>query len=44
MANHALVSREEWIWAHKKLLEKENQLTHLHDELSRERRELPWVS
>jgi predicted dithiol-disulfide oxidoreductase (DUF899 family) len=43
MADHALVSRQEWIAARKKLLEKEKQLTRLHDELSRERRELPWV-
>ena len=43
MADHAVVSREEWIAARKELLEKEKQLTRLHDELSRERRELPWV-
>jgi predicted dithiol-disulfide oxidoreductase (DUF899 family) len=43
MADHAVVSREEWITARKELLKKEKQLTRLHDELSRERRELPWV-
>jgi predicted dithiol-disulfide oxidoreductase (DUF899 family) len=43
MANHAVVSRDEWVAARKELLKKEKQLTRLHDELSRERREMPWV-
>jgi hypothetical protein len=43
MANHVVVTREEWVAARKELLKKEKQLTGLHDELSRERRELPWV-
>jgi predicted dithiol-disulfide oxidoreductase (DUF899 family) len=43
LANHAVVSREEWVVARKELLVKEKQLTRLRDELSRERRELPWV-
>jgi predicted dithiol-disulfide oxidoreductase (DUF899 family) len=43
MADHAVVSNEEWIAARRALLEKEKQLTRLRDELSRERRELPWV-
>ena len=43
MADHAVVSREEWVAARKELLEKEKRLTRLHDELSRERREMPWV-
>jgi predicted dithiol-disulfide oxidoreductase (DUF899 family) len=43
MPDHVVVSREEWVSARKKLLLKEKQLTRLHDELSRERRDLPWV-
>jgi predicted dithiol-disulfide oxidoreductase (DUF899 family) len=43
MPDHAVVSLEEWVAARKKLLLKEKRLTCLHDELSRERRELPWV-
>ena len=43
MADHAVVSREEWLAARKQLLEKEKQLTRLKDDLSRQRRELPWV-
>ncbi|MHC5543496.1 DUF899 domain-containing protein [Singulisphaera rosea] len=43
MTDHAVVSREDWIAARTQLLEKEKQLTRLHDELCRERRELPWV-
>ena len=37
------VSREEWLVARQKLLEREKGLTRLHDQLSAERRELPWV-
>lgn len=43
MADHAVVSREEWVAARKELLKKEKELTRLHDELSRQRRALPWV-
>ena len=43
MADHAIVSREEWVAARKVLLEKEKELTRLKDGLSRERRGLPWV-
>jgi predicted dithiol-disulfide oxidoreductase (DUF899 family) len=35
------VSREKWIAARKELLNKENELSHLQDEVSRRRRELP---
>ena len=42
MANHPIVSREEWIEARKKLLVKEKEFTRLRDQLSRERRDLPW--
>jgi predicted dithiol-disulfide oxidoreductase (DUF899 family) len=43
MTDHAVVSREEWVAARKELLEKEKQMTRLRDELSRDRRALPWV-
>ena len=41
--DHPTVSREEWIAARKELLNKEKELSHLQDEVSRQRRELPWV-
>ena len=40
--NHPVVSREEWLSARTKLLAKEKEFTHLRDELSRQRRALPW--
>jgi predicted dithiol-disulfide oxidoreductase (DUF899 family) len=40
---HKVVSREEWIKARRLHLAKEKALTRQRDELSRERRELPWV-
>jgi len=43
MPNHTVVSNEKWLKARKTLLAKERELTHLRDEVSRERRELPWV-
>lgn len=43
MQSHNVVSREEWLEARKALLAKEKQLTHLRDQLSTERRALPWV-
>jgi predicted dithiol-disulfide oxidoreductase (DUF899 family) len=39
---HKVVSRDEWVTARKKHLRKEKELTHLRDQLSRERRALPW--
>jgi len=38
-----IVSREEWLEARTRLLEKEKQFTRLQDELNAERRGLPWV-
>jgi predicted dithiol-disulfide oxidoreductase (DUF899 family) len=38
-----IVSREEWITARKALLRKEKEFTRLRDQLSAERRALPWV-
>jgi predicted dithiol-disulfide oxidoreductase (DUF899 family) len=43
MKTNAIVSREEWLAARRRLLGKEKELTRLRDELSRVRRELPWV-
>lgn len=40
---HRVVSQEEWVAARKQLLRKEKELTRLRDQLSAERRELPWV-
>lgn len=40
--SHDVVSKEEWTEARKALLAKEKDLTRQHDELSRQRRELPW--
>jgi len=40
---HNIVSQEEWIAARKELLTKEKELTRLSDQLSAERRALPWV-
>jgi predicted dithiol-disulfide oxidoreductase (DUF899 family) len=39
---HKVVAHEEWVAARKKHLAKEKEFTHLRDQLSRERRELPW--
>ena len=43
MTDHRVVSPDEWLAARKALLTKEKAFTRLRDELSRERRELPWV-
>lgn len=43
MQNNRVVSRDEWLAARKQLLAKEKELTRLRDELSVERRALPWV-
>ena len=42
MVAHKVVSHNEWVAARKKHLAKEKEFTHLRDQLSRERRELPW--
>ena len=41
--NHKVVSSEEWLQARKAFLAEERAFTHQRDELSRKRRELPWV-
>jgi predicted dithiol-disulfide oxidoreductase (DUF899 family) len=40
--NHAVVSHEEWLVARTTFLAKEKEFTRLQDQLSQERRELPW--
>ncbi len=41
--DHPVVSREDWLSARTALLMKEKEFTRLRDELSRQRRDLPWV-
>jgi len=43
MTHNPIVTREEWLVARKQHLSKEKEFTRLRDELSRQRRELPWV-
>jgi predicted dithiol-disulfide oxidoreductase (DUF899 family) len=43
MMDHDVVSRDQWLEARRALLAKEKELTRLRDELSRQRRALPWV-
>jgi hypothetical protein len=40
---HPVVSRDQWLVARKELLKKEKELTRLRDEISAQRRKLPWV-
>lgn len=42
MKDHAVVSHEKWLSARTAFLAKEKEFTRLRDELSRQRRELPW--
>ena len=44
MTQHQIVPRDEWITARKELLRKEKDFTRLRDQLSAERRALPWVN
>ena len=43
MSTHRIVSQEEWLQARKAHLAREKEFTRLRDQLSRERRALPWV-
>jgi predicted dithiol-disulfide oxidoreductase (DUF899 family) len=43
MTTHQVVSQEQWIEARKQHLAREKEFTRLRDQLSAERRELPWV-
>jgi predicted dithiol-disulfide oxidoreductase (DUF899 family) len=40
--NHPIVSKQEWLAARKQLLAREREFTRLRDELSAQRRALPW--
>jgi predicted dithiol-disulfide oxidoreductase (DUF899 family) len=42
IANHPVVTPDRWIAERKKLLAREKELTHLQDQIARERRALPW--
>ena len=42
--NHQIVSKNEWIETRKVLLKKEKEFTALRDQLSKQRRDLPWVA
>jgi predicted dithiol-disulfide oxidoreductase (DUF899 family) len=43
MTTHEVVSKGEWVEARKRLLAKEKEFTRLRDQLSAERRALPWT-
>ncbi|HVU28908.1 MAG TPA: DUF899 domain-containing protein [Sphingomicrobium sp.] len=43
LTTHAIASREEWLEARLRLLEKEKELVRRSDEVARERLALPWV-
>ncbi len=43
MTEHQVVTPEQWIEARRQLLAKEKEFTRLRDQLSRARRDLPWV-
>jgi predicted dithiol-disulfide oxidoreductase (DUF899 family) len=43
METHKIVSRDEWLTARKRYLTKEKEFTRQRDQLSAERRNLPWV-
>jgi predicted dithiol-disulfide oxidoreductase (DUF899 family) len=40
---HTVVSKDRWLAERKALLAREKELTHLRDQVARERRALPWV-
>ena len=42
MAEHRVVGHDAWVEARRKHLAKEKEFTRLRDQVSRERRELPW--
>jgi predicted dithiol-disulfide oxidoreductase (DUF899 family) len=44
LGDHKVVSRSEWLEARKMLLSKEKDFTVLRDQLSQERRNLPWTA
>jgi predicted dithiol-disulfide oxidoreductase (DUF899 family) len=44
LKNHKIVPEKEWIQSRKELLKKEKEFTILRDQLSQQRRDLPWVA
>jgi predicted dithiol-disulfide oxidoreductase (DUF899 family) len=40
--NHPILSNDQWVAARKTLMAHEKELTHLRDQIARERRALPW--
>ena len=42
MQNHKVVSQDDWLVARRELLRKEKEFTHARDQLSQQRRALPW--
>ena len=43
MTTHTVVSKDEWVEARKRLLVREKEFTRMRDQLSAERRALPWL-
>jgi len=43
LEHHPVVPRDQWLIARTELLKKEKELTRLRDEISSQRRDLPWV-
>ena len=43
MTTHEVVSKDEWVEARKRLLAKEKEFTRMREQLSAERRALPWM-
>jgi predicted dithiol-disulfide oxidoreductase (DUF899 family) len=43
LAKHPVVSQDEWLAGRRTLLAHEKELTHLRDQVARERRALPWL-
>lgn len=41
--DHPVVSKDQWLAERRKLLARERELTHLRDQIARERRALPWA-
>lgn len=44
MADHKVVSRDEWLQARRQLLQEEKEFTQLRERLAERRRDLPWVA
>ena len=43
LKNHSVVSKDRWLAQRKALLAREKELTHLRDQIARERRAMPWT-